>query len=74
MKNFRNAIVCELIIVFCFTGICLAVDARPLDEGEKARLYSAWERNRSRKMLPIDVTFSRKTTAATKKRRMEEES
>lgn len=61
MKNFSNAIVCQLFIVSCFTGICLAVDSRPLDEGEKARLYSAWERNQSRKTLPIDVTFSKKT-------------
>jgi len=61
MKSFRNAIVCQLFIVFCFTGICLAVDSRLLDEGEKNRLYSAWERNRSRTTLPIDVTFSKKT-------------
>jgi len=61
MKSFRKAIVCQLFIVSCVTGICLAVDSRPLDEGEKGRLYSAWERSRNRATLPIDVTFSKKT-------------
>jgi len=61
MKSFRNALVCQLFIISCFTGICQAVNSRPLDEGEKYRLYSAWERNRNRMTLPIDVTFSEKT-------------
>ena len=38
-----------------------ADESKPLDEGEKGRLYSAWERSRSRATLPIDVTFSKKT-------------
>jgi len=61
MKSFKNAIVCQLFIASFFTGICLAVDSRPLNEGEKGRLYSAWERGRTRVTLPIDVTFSKKT-------------
>jgi len=61
MKSFRNAIVCQLFIVSFFASICLAVDSRPLDEGEKGLLYSAWERNRSRATLPIDMTFSKRT-------------
>ncbi|HEG42420.1 MAG TPA: hypothetical protein ENH94_00060 [Phycisphaerales bacterium] len=60
-QNFRNIVVCQLFIVFGFTGICLAADSRQIDEGEKSRLYNAWERNKSRMTLPIDVTFSKKT-------------
>lgn len=60
-QNFRNIVVCQLFIVFGFIGICLAADSRQLNEEEKSRLYNAWERNKSRMTLPIDVTFFKKT-------------
>lgn len=60
MRSCRKSIVYQLFVISCFTGICLAVDSRPLDEGEKIRLRSAWNRSAiSRAMKPIDVTFSR---------------